>query len=141
MRAKVTQAWPDWVYACECGRVSARMAWRDALTAARQHVRDAHNPRVPPAPEVQRYRCTVTGCNPVLWGEVDAWVHASDHGHRTAKWPVRSAEGKRRAKARNRSGYYDKYNVGHKARGGSYGAGVEFGDDSHPFSPEALGQE
>lgn len=61
-----------------------------------------------------RWRCTTTGCNPVLFGEDAATAHREESGHRTAKWPVRSAEGKRRARARNRTGYYDRYNVGAK---------------------------
>jgi hypothetical protein len=63
-----------------------------------------------------RFRCLVTGCNPVLFGQTAATEHFQKLGHRTAKWPVRSAEGERRAQARNKSGYYDKYNVGPKAR-------------------------
>jgi len=65
-----------------------------------------------------RYRCLVSGCNPVLRGSVQATEHSEETGHRTAKWPVRSAEGKARARLRNKTGYYDKYNVGAK----SYGA-------------------
>lgn len=61
-----------------------------------------------------RFRCTVVGCNPKLYGENAAEAHKKDTGHRTAKWPVRSAEVKRRARQRNESGYYDKYNVGAK---------------------------
>lgn len=63
-----------------------------------------------------RWRCLTVGCNPVLQGESAAAAHKSDTGHRVAKWAVRSAEGKRRARQRNRSGYYDQYNVGFKAR-------------------------
>ena len=72
-----------------------------------------------------RFRCTVTGCNPKLYGENAAEDHKNETGHRTAKWPVRSAEGERRARQRNKSGYYDKYNVGDKsavARGLSSGS-------------------
>lgn len=47
--------------------------------------------------------------------EISAAAHTSDTGHRTAKWQVRSAAGKRKAKQRNRSGYYDRYNVGEKS--------------------------
>lgn len=57
-----------------------------------------------------RQRCTVTGCNPILADLDAAAAHREQSGHRTAAWPVRSAEGKRRAKQRNRNGYYDKYN-------------------------------
>lgn len=62
-----------------------------------------------------RYRCLTVGCNPVLFGEEEALEHKAVTGHRTAKWPVRSAEGKRKARLRNRTGYYDKYNVGCKS--------------------------
>lgn len=62
-----------------------------------------------------RWRCTVVGCNPVLIGEVKAEAHRDDTGHRIAKWPIRSPEGKAKARERNRSGYYDQYNVGEKS--------------------------
>jgi hypothetical protein len=62
-----------------------------------------------------RRRCLTTGCNPVLHGDDQAAAHTAETGHRTAAWPVRSAEGKRRARARNRTGYYDRYNVGAKS--------------------------
>jgi hypothetical protein len=64
-----------------------------------------------------RWRCLVVGCNPVLLSEADAGTHVDIFGssHRVAKWPVRSKDGQRRARARNRSGYYDKYNVGAKS--------------------------
>lgn len=68
-----------------------------------------------------RWRCTVVGCNPVLIGQGSADEHAAT-GHRIAKWPVRSTAGKAKAQERNRSGYYDKYNVGEKLSG-SRGAG------------------
>lgn len=61
-----------------------------------------------------RWRCLVTGCNPRLFGEPAAQEHKQSYGHRVAKWPVRSAEGKRRARLRNKTGYYDKYNTGAK---------------------------
>lgn len=60
-----------------------------------------------------RWRCLTVGCNPVL-NESTAAEHREQTGHRVAKWPVRSAEGKRRARVRNKTGYYDKYNVGDK---------------------------
>jgi len=63
----------------------------------------------------ERWRCLTAGCNPRLIGENAASTHRSEEGHRVAKWPVRSAEGKRRAKVRNKTGYYDKYNVGAKS--------------------------
>lgn len=90
-----------------------------------------------------RWRCLVTGCNPKLYGEGAAEVHREAEGHRVAKWPVRSAEGQRRARARNRGGYYDKYNVGAKSAYVRLGRGSssDWGDDSHPFSAEALGQD
>lgn len=62
-----------------------------------------------------RQRCLTVGCNPMLADESAAQGHREATGHRTAKWPVRSAEGERRASARNKSGYYDKYNVGAKS--------------------------
>jgi hypothetical protein len=86
-----------------------------------------------------RWRCLVTGCNPLIYGEEAAENHRKIEGHRVAKWPVRSKEGQRRARERNRNGYYDKYNVGAKhatVRLPQYGGSVD-----HPFSPEALGQD
>lgn len=86
-----------------------------------------------------RWRCLTVGCNPKLYGEDQANRHRDSEGHRVAKWPVRSPEGQRRARIRNKTGYYDKYNVGPKsyeARFGSLG-----GNDDHPFSSEALGQD
>jgi hypothetical protein len=69
-----------------------------------------------------RWRCTVVGCNPVLLSlEEVEWHKVETGGHRTAKWPIRSAEGKRRKKLRDRSGYYDKYNVGDKSREARFG--------------------
>ena len=65
-------------------------------------------------PQPTRWRCLSTGCNPIL-NEATAVQHTADTAHRTAKWPVRSKAGKAKAKARNRSGYYDKYNVGEKS--------------------------
>lgn len=65
-------------------------------------------------PQPDRWRCLKTGCNPVL-DEAAAAAHSTDTGHRVARWPVRSPEGKRRARARNSGGYYDRYNVGAKS--------------------------
>lgn len=65
-------------------------------------------------PQPGRWRCLMVGCNPVL-NETSAVTHSSDTGHRVAKWPVRSAEGKKKARARNKNGYYDRYNVGYKS--------------------------
>lgn len=61
-----------------------------------------------------RWRCLTVGCNPKLYGQPAAHEHRDVTGHRVAKWPVRSEEGKRRARIRNKTGYYDKYNTGHK---------------------------
>ncbi len=83
-----------------------------------------------------RWRCCITGCNPQLKCRAEAEAHKFVTGHRVAAWPKRSKEGQRRARQRNRSGYYDKYNVGHKARGFRRG-GHSFGDE-HPFSEEAV---
>jgi len=64
--------------------------------------------------QLNRWRCLTTGCNPVL-DETLAEEHKKSTGHRVAKWPVRSAKGQKKAAKRNRSGYYDKYNVGEKS--------------------------
>ena len=72
-----------------------------------------------------RWRCTVVGCNPILKSEAARDAHIAETGHRTAKWPIRSPKGKRRARARNRSGYYDKYNVGAKSRSVRLGGGYD----------------
>jgi hypothetical protein len=61
-----------------------------------------------------RWRCLVTGCNPYLT-ETTAVDHKGATGHRVAAWPIRSASGQRRAQARNKSGYYTKYNTGNKS--------------------------
>lgn len=66
--------------------------------------------------QTNRWRCCTKGCNPVLFGEEKAQAHKTETGHRIAKWPVRSAEGKAKAAKRNATGYYDKYNTGSKAR-------------------------
>lgn len=62
-----------------------------------------------------RRRCLTAGCNPVMHGDAAAAAHTAETGHRTAKWPQRSAAGKAKARERNRNGYYDKYNVGEKS--------------------------
>lgn len=62
----------------------------------------------------KRWRCLQTGCNPKL-NEATAAKHKAEVGHRVAKWPIRSPEGKAKASARNKSGYYDQYNVGPKS--------------------------
>lgn len=77
-----------------------------------------------------RWRCLTTGCNPIL-NEASAKAHADETEHRVATWPVRSSEGKRRAKIRNRTGYYDKYNVGYKsAEARGFTPGVRGGERS-----------
>lgn len=87
-----------------------------------------------------RHRCTITGCNPILPSLIDAEHHRAVTGHRIAKWPVRTAEGQRRAKVRNKTGYYRKYNTGAKSPAARGIPGYEDCEDDHPFSPEALGQ-
>lgn len=62
-----------------------------------------------------RYRCLVVGCNPKMFSVKAADYHTQETEHRTAKWPVRSAAGKKEARERNQNGYYDKYNVGDKS--------------------------
>lgn len=64
--------------------------------------------------QTKRWRCLAVGCNPVL-DEATAAAHHTATGHRVAKWPIRSSEGKARARKRNKAGYYDKYNVGAKS--------------------------
>lgn len=71
-------------------------------------------------PQPKRWRCLISGCNPVL-DESSANLHKDTTGHRVARWPVRSAEGKRRARMRNKTGYYDKYNAGEKSYGERFG--------------------
>lgn len=61
-----------------------------------------------------RWRCLSVGCNPYLDGEDEANRHSEDSEHRVAKWPVRSKNGQAKADARNKSGYYDKYNTAKK---------------------------
>ena len=67
------------------------------------------------ADNTDRYRCLTAGCNPVMYGEEQANEHKESTGHRTAKWPVRSAAGRAKERQRQTSGYYDKYNVGAKS--------------------------
>lgn len=63
-----------------------------------------------------RYRCLEKGCNPVMKAESPeaakalGEAHTKSTGHRTAKWAIRSVTGKAKAKSRNQTGYYDKYN-------------------------------
>lgn len=80
-----------------------------------------------------RWRCMVVGCNPVMLSLIEMESHQAETGHRTAKWPIRSAAGKAKARRRNRTGYYDKYNVGAKspeARGLTRSSGeTAFGED------------
>ena len=63
-----------------------------------------------------RQRCTVTGCNPLLADLDAAAAHRDATGHRTAAWPVRSAEGKRLERKRNRTGYHRKYQLAREER-------------------------
>jgi len=96
-----------------------------------------------------RWRCTVVGCNPVLKGQARADKHVSETGHRIAKWPIRSPEGKAKARQRNRTGYYDKYNVGEKSAearglvssggydGGRWDDGDDLFDDDEDLSWDA----
>lgn len=70
---------------------------------------------MPEGDQHNRWRCTVVGCNPILKSQETMESHRAETGHRVAKWPIRSAAGKLKAKARNQSGYYDKYNIGIKA--------------------------
>lgn len=78
----------------------------------------------------ERWRCCIVGCNPKLWSMAAAEAHRIDKAHRVARWPVRSAEGERKQRERNRAGYYRRYSTRPK-----WG-----GDDRHD-SPEALGQD
>lgn len=64
---------------------------------------------------MSRQRCLTVGCNPLLLTEEAAAEHREATEHRTAAWPVRSAAGKAKARHRNQTGYYDKYNVGEKS--------------------------
>lgn len=83
--------------------------------------------------QTNRWRCTVVGCNPVMKSLEEMESHQAETGHRTAKWPIRSAEGKRRARTRNQTGYYDKYNVGAKAPEVRFDAR---GDGGHSFGED-----
>lgn len=90
-----------------------------------------------------RWRCVAVGCNPVLLSEEAMMQHKQDTEHRTAKWPVRSEAGKAKARKRNRSGYYDKYNIGYKSRRSASWAGgyaESDGYEVHPFSDEAFSE-
>ena len=86
-----------------------------------------------------RWRCLESGCNPVL-DATTATSHREASGHRVAKWPVRSAEGQRRAKLRNQTGYYNKYNVGEKSYStrAEHINGPNHNDYIHPFEEEAF---
>lgn len=65
-------------------------------------------------PQPIRWRCMKVGCNPIL-NEQGAHAHNKSTGHKVAKWPVRSKAGKAKARQRNKTGYYDQYNVGPKS--------------------------
>ena len=84
-----------------------------------------------------RWRCLQVGCNPVLEKE-SAEAHRNLAGHRVAKWPTRSAAGEAKAQARNRSGYYRKYNTGDKSPAERGIRGYDYADSIHPFSEEAF---
>lgn len=85
-----------------------------------------------------RWRCLIVGCNPALDGP-SAGTHKAQTGHRVAKWPVRSPAGIKKAKARSRHGYYDKYNIGAKSATVEQPRGEwEYNNDIHPFSEEAF---
>lgn len=43
-----------------------------------------------------RWRCLTVGCNPTLKSQRIAEQHRDQTGHRIARWPVRSEEGKRK---------------------------------------------
>lgn len=49
-----------------------------------------------------RWRCLTVGCNPKLKSQKVAEQHRDQTGHRIARWPVRSAEGHRKQRERNR---------------------------------------
>lgn len=141
-RGSVVKVGPAWGWYCSCGSTSDKaMTWAVAMTAMGQHLAGKHGPDRDVAPEPerspaprQRYRCTVVGCNPELYGEAAEAQHHHETGHRTAKWPVRSAEGKRRERKRNRSGYHRRYQRGVLGRWSGGFEGDGFG------SAEALGQ-
>ena len=82
-------------------------------------------------------RCLTAGCNPVL-DEDAATKHKEATGHRVAAWPVRSVEGQRRARVRNKTGYYRKYNEGAKDPSERGLPGYDYADSIHPFSEEAF---
>lgn len=77
----------------------------------------------------QRQRCLTVGCNPKLNDPGVARAHSEETGHRTAAWPKRSAEGRRRARERGRNGYYDQYNGRLKARRHAVFEETAFGED------------
>lgn len=77
----------------------------------------------------QRQRCLTVGCNPLLNDPGVAQIHADETGHRTAAWPKRSAEGRRRARERNQNGYHDKYNLTKTGGRASEPNEVAFGED------------
>lgn len=81
------------------------------------------------------------GCNPVMLSIESMESHQAETGHRTAKWPIRSAEGKRRAHVRNRSGYYDKYNVGEKSRSARLSPRDDVMDDDDFFNETDWGED
>jgi len=85
----------------------------------------------------ERMRCLTAGCNPVIT-EDTAQAHKEATGHRVAKWPVRSADGIKKAKDRNRNGYYSKYNTGDKSPKERGLPGWDYNNSINPFSEEAF---
>lgn len=88
----------------------------------------------------KRWRCLVAGCNPQL-EEASAQAHSESTGHRVAKWPVRSQEGQKLERQRNKTGYYDKYNVGQKSRYYRESIGKLPSSDPIPFSEYIFSDE
>ena len=148
VRTMANAAWSHPATYSEASRLDG--VWSDLMReAGRRHIKDdidavvfaatsgpsipvevppVPQPRtMPTPPQDKRWRCLVTGCNPIL-DEETAQQHKLSAGHRVAKWPVRSAEGKRRAKKRNRTGYYHRYNEA-VAYADAVAAGI-FRDDS-----------
>lgn len=78
----------------------------------------------------ERWRCLTVGCNPKL-DKDSAANHKAQTGHRTAKWPVRSAAGQRKQRERNAAaGRYKDY--------GPRSNHDWYADTIHPFSEEAF---
>jgi hypothetical protein len=88
--------------------------WLEGEDEPRLRVRFRAPSRKKAKDQSDRWRCLTVGCNPTL-NSTTAATHRDETSHRVAAWPVRSAEGRRRAAVRNRTGYYDRYNVGAKS--------------------------